>query len=107
VNKNRLTRLLDRFWPASKADIDRLIMKTSELQGALDTLKAQLAKATKEIVDEIANLKTQIGDADLPQGAVDSLANLQTLAQALDDLNPDPPATTEPAPVTPPPVSPS
>lgn len=89
VKEQSSSRWWDRFLPASKADIRKILMKQADLQAALDALNAQLVKATGEITTEIQTLKDSLATVDLPQGATDSLTRLQGLAQALDDLNPD------------------
>lgn len=93
---------LKHVTPATKADIERILMKVADLQAALDTVNAQLAKATTEITTEIANLQAALTNVDIPQAATDSITKLQGLAQALDDLNPDP----APAPTPTPPPAP-
>ena len=67
--------------------------KLSTLQASLDALNTQLAKATSEIVAEIAKLTAALGDVDIPADAQASLDTLTAKAQALDDLNPDTPPT--------------
>lgn len=97
-----------RCLPATKHDLEqikRLIAMTSkELKDQLDTLQGsvgavgdQLTKAQAEIVAEIETLKAALADApisDEAKASLDSLTAkidaLKPVAQALDDLNPDP-----------------
>ncbi len=79
--------------------------KVSGLEGRLEKLAADL----KIVSDDVALLKTQLGDAEIPD---DAEATLERVEQGVTDLVTSltpvpPPVTTEPAPVTPPPVSPS
>lgn len=68
--------------------------KISELPGILDKLSTQLEKAQTEIVAEIATLKASLEDVDIPPAAEASITKLGTLAQTLDDINPDLPPPT-------------
>lgn len=86
---------------AAIADLkDTILMNQTELQAALDAVNDQLTKATAEINAEIATLTAEIAAGGVTTPGVDaSLARLQGLAQALDDLNPDaPPPAPAPAP---------
>lgn len=98
--KKSSSRWWDRFTPATKADIEKILMKQADLQASLDALTAQLDKATEEITTEIKTLTDALANVDLPQGAVDSLDRLKAKVQALDDLNPDAPAPTPAPPPT-------
>ena len=63
-----------------------------ELQATLDAVGEQLTKASAEIVAEIATLQAEIANAGNTTPGVDaSVARLQALAEALDQLNPDAP----------------
>ena len=71
-------------------------MKLTELVTINQSIKGQLNKAEQEIIAKVADLQEKIdelvanaADADLPQEVVDSITEVQTAAQALDDLNPD------------------
>jgi ABC-type transporter Mla subunit MlaD len=66
----------------------------AELLASLNALGDQLTKASAEIVAEIATLTAAVGTGGNTTPEVDaSIARLQVLAKALDDLNPDvPPA---------------
>jgi len=109
-----LKNLWSHLVPATKSDHNKIVtllkeinMKVSELPAAFAALKTQvgaigdqLTKAQGEITTEIANLKTALADVELPAEATTALTDLTTavgtlspVAQALDDLNPDAPAT--------------
>lgn len=61
----------------------------TELAAKLDLVNAQLAKASKEIVEQVAKLELALSDATLSVETEQALNNLVSLAQALDDLNQD------------------
>jgi hypothetical protein len=63
----------------------KLIMTFEEYAAQMDALGAQLNKALQEIIIEIQGLDV------VPQPLVDKLVAAQSVAQQLDDLNPDPP----------------
>jgi hypothetical protein len=72
------------------------IMKFNELIQANQSIKDQLNKAEAEIIAKVTDLQTKIDElvnaasnADLPQEVVDSLTEVQTASQALDDIVPD------------------
>lgn len=69
----------------------RLMAKLTELEGKLSALIAQFSKGIDEVVAEIKALQDALSNVDIPAGAEASLAKLTTLAQTLDDLNPDQP----------------
>lgn len=89
--KSGLKHFVRCLCPATKADMTRILMKVSELKDQLDALNTQLAKATKEIQDEIANFASQVANLDLPPEAIASLDALKAKVAVLDDLNPDQP----------------
>ena len=67
----------------------------TELAAKIDAVSDKLVKASGEILNEISTLRTTAGD--LPADAEASLARLETMAQALDDIVPDAaPATEQP-----------
>jgi hypothetical protein len=73
-----------------------IIMKLKDLLAANVSIKNQLNKAEAEIVAKVAALQTAVdnltaglADADLTAEQEQSVTDLQTAAQALDDLNPD------------------
>ena len=71
-------------------EIGELMTSVSELSVKLDAISAQLGKASMEIQAEVQTLKDQLANVgQLTPEAEASLANLMTVAQALDDLNPD------------------
>ena len=76
--------------------VEDLFMKLTELVTINQSIKGQLNKAEQEIIAKVADLQEKIdelvanaADADLPQEVVDSLTEVQTASQALDDLNAD------------------
>lgn len=87
-----------RYAPATKSDLEkleqRLNMKVSEVQAALEAVSVQVDKAKQEIVDKIAALEAAIGDADLPPEAAAALESLKAKVQEMDDIVPDAPPPT-------------
>jgi hypothetical protein len=74
-----------------------IIMKINELLTVNQSIKGQLNKAEAEIVGKVADLNAKIdalvaasADADLPAEVVTSIEEVQTAAQALDDIVADP-----------------
>jgi hypothetical protein len=74
-----------------------LLMKVSELLTVNQSIKGQLNKAEAEIVGKIVDLQAKVdalvaaaADASLPEEVNQSIADLQTSAQSLDDVVPDP-----------------
>ncbi len=63
----------------------KIIMTNAEFLVQFSALVDQLVKALAEITAEIAGMD------NVPQATVDKLAAAQSVAQQLDDLNPDPP----------------
>lgn len=59
--------------------------KLSELGGKLAAIETTLNK----VKTEVETLRGQLGDVDLPAEAEATLARLETLSKAIDDLNPD------------------
>jgi hypothetical protein len=97
-DRDKLARYIDDRLNILK---DLIIMNNADLQAALDAVGDQLTKATAEITAEVATLTAEIAAAGGTTPAVDaSVARLQALAKALDDLNPDvvPPSAPAPAP---------
>ncbi len=81
--------------------IHHITMKISELEAKLTSYEAKLTK----IQTEVQALKDSInGDPDVPQAVIDSVARLDGLLTAVDDINPD--APTNPGPVITPPPTP-
>lgn len=73
---------------------DTLMATQAELQASLDAVADQLAKASAEITAEIKTLTDEIAAGGVTTPGVDaSVARLQALAQALDDMNSDTPPT--------------
>jgi hypothetical protein len=58
-------------------------MTIQELETALGAVADQLQKALDEILAQIQTLQ------NVPQSLVDKVTRAQTLAQSLDDINPD------------------
>ncbi len=96
--------------PATKHDINKILMKLDEVQAQLDAITAtaagisnQLIKAKEEILAAVKALQDALAAAlantDVPQAVADSIAKLKgsveglsPIAQSLDDMNPDAPA---------------
>jgi hypothetical protein len=76
-----------------------LIMATqAEVEAQLNGIADQLDKSKTELTAEIGTLEAEIAAGGGSTPGVDAaIARLKTLAQGLDDLNPDAPVT-EPAP---------
>ena len=70
--------------------------KVNELADKLNMINAQLHKASTEIIGQINTLQDALTDVDLPQEAIDAMNELASVAQALDDLNPDAPPVEDP-----------
>jgi uncharacterized protein Yka (UPF0111/DUF47 family) len=76
--------------PASKHDIEKVLMNQSELAQSLRDLTLQLQKANKEVQDKIKALTDAVGNSEnVSQEVVDATNNLKVSAQALDDIVPD------------------
>lgn len=64
----------------------------AELEALLTGVATQLSKASGEIVAKIGDLEVAIANAGNTTPEVDAaVANLKTIAQALDDIVPDTP----------------
>ena len=72
----------------------KILMKTNELEGQLNTLKAQVDKSKTEVLKRIADLEGALANTDLPDAAVTALDALKASVQSVDDINPDAPAGT-------------
>jgi ABC-type transporter Mla subunit MlaD len=93
VNNKKLKKLLKKQLESILMKIDELGTKIEELGSTLGDSNTQLTKALDEIKTELQKL------GEVPQNIVDALdrattaaATGKTVAQALDDLNPDPEA---------------
>lgn len=71
-------------------------MKISELKGDLVAVKTQVTKIAVEqqarfdaLSAKITELEGQLGDAEVPQDVTDTLGEVKTLLQSLDDSIPD------------------
>jgi len=80
-----LRNVCSRFVPATKKDIQKILMKVSELAGVLTILDTEVQK----IGTEVQALKDALANVDLPADAQTALNNLTTHLKAVDDLNPD------------------
>ncbi len=65
--------------------------RLDDLEALVTKIDDQLEKAAAEIVKTINDLKTQLGNVEIPSGAQTALDRLSTLAQGLDDIVPDQP----------------
>lgn len=70
--------------------------KVTELAEKLNMINDQLHKASGEIIGQINTLQDALTDVELPQEATDAMNELASIAQALDDLNPDAPPAEDP-----------
>lgn len=78
--------------------LEILMATVEELSGRINGVIGKLNKAKEEIVGQVAALRASLDNAGtLPAEANVALANLESIAQALDDLNPDPVPAAEPA----------
>lgn len=68
---------------AVNIQLKQLNMTFEEYSTAMQALVTQLNKALQEIIREIQNLD------NVPQDLIDKLTAAQSVAQELDDLNPD------------------
>jgi archaellum component FlaC len=75
--------------------LGRIMTKVNELAEKLNVINAQLHKASAEIIGQINALQDALTDVELPQEAIDAMNELESIAQALDDLNPDAPPPVE------------
>lgn len=70
--------------------LEQIHMQQTELAAALQDVKAQLLKASGEITAHVAALEEAMANAGQVIPAVEeALTGLRSIAQALDDLNPD------------------
>jgi len=68
----------------------KIMTNVTELAAKIDAVSDKLGKASSEILNEIATLRASAGQ--LPEDAEASLARLEAMTQALDDIVPDAPA---------------
>jgi hypothetical protein len=74
-------------------------MNQAELVAQLDALKAQVDKSKAEIVAKVADLEAELANAGQVSPEVEARLNaLKSAVQAVDDLNPDAPASEPGAP---------
>lgn len=70
--------------------LETLMTSMTELETKLNDINLQLTKASAEIQAEVQSLKDIIAaGGQLTPDAEAALANLTSIAQALDDMNPD------------------
>lgn len=70
--------------------LGKIMTNVTQLAAKIDAVSDKLGKASGEILNEIATLRAAAGE--LPTDAEASLARLESMAQALDDIVPDAPA---------------
>src|SRR5678809_5185 len=82
---------LKHVLPATRHDIERILMNQAELAQALKELTAQLQKANAELQAKIKALTDAIGNntGDVPQEVVDAANALKVAVQGVDDIVPD------------------
>jgi ABC-type transporter Mla subunit MlaD len=73
-----------------KRKADRIIMNQAELAAHLTAVDDQLDKATAEILAAIQALKDALANVQTTPEVDAAVARLDTAAQTLDDINPDP-----------------
>lgn len=69
-----------------------IMTKVSELEGRLDAIQTTMSKISGEtsaLVQQVADLKAQLQDVDLPAGAEAKLAEIEATARRIDDAVPD------------------
>ena len=82
---------LNRVVPATKADIERIIMTQAEELAALKALSTQLAKANDEIVAKLKTLQDTIDNNPVSPEVAQAVADLTVAVQKQDDIVPDAP----------------
>jgi chromosome segregation ATPase len=73
--------------------VGQIMTKLSELEGKLGAVQERLGKISGEtgtLVQQVADLKAQLADQDLPPGAEQKLAEIEATAQRIDDAVEDP-----------------
>lgn len=73
----------------------QIMSKLSQLENRLATVDAALTKIggeTSTLVQEVADLRSQLQDVDLPAGAEEKLASIESRVKTIDDAVPDPEA---------------
>ena len=83
-----------RWVPASRYDIERIIMNQAEELAALKNLTTQLGKANDEIQAKIKALQDAVTNGEVSPEIAAAVADLTTAGQKLDDIVPDAPPTT-------------
>ena len=81
-----IAALIDRL----ETKLGDVMTRVDELDAKLENAAAQLAKAKEEIVTQIQVLKDELANVAISERAEAALTNISTIAQVLDDLNPDP-----------------
>lgn len=90
-----------RFAPATKKDVERILMKVSEVAGFVTNVSGKIDVISTEVTKvaaEIQALKDSLENVDLPPEAEAALTNLSarsdalaTAVKAADDIIPDNP----------------
>ena len=83
-----------RWVPATRYDIERIIMNQAEELAALKSLTTQLGKANDEIQAKIKALQDAVTNSEVSPEIAAAVADLTTAGQKLDDIVPDAPPTT-------------
>lgn len=69
--------------------LGKILMTLEQLTQILNDTKAQLAKASGEIIAKIDALEAQLANVVTTPEVDAALADLKAVAQQLDDINPD------------------
>lgn len=70
---------------------DQIMSALKDLNARLANVETALAKASTEITGELARLREQLANTELPADAAETLTRIETAARALDDIIPDAP----------------
>lgn len=77
----------------------QIMSALKDLNTRLTGVETALNKASGEITGELAKLREQLANTELPADAAETLTRLESAARGLDDIIPDaPPAEPDPAP---------
>ena len=90
---------LNRVVPATKADIERIIMTQAEELASIKSLTVQLGKSHDEIVAKLKALQDTIDNNPVSPEVAAAVGELTTAVQNQDDIIPDgPPPIVPPVP---------